>query len=115
MPVRLRQQKRVHQVVHKEQIADLHAIAVEEDGLPLDGADQEMRHPALVLRPHLVQAVNATHPKYDCRQTESTSVIEYVLIGCAFRTAIRAMKIQRALLVDPGSRGGIHGLVTRAV
>ena len=78
-------------------------------------ANQEMRHPALVLSAHLVQAVDAAHAEHHRGQAEGARVIEHILIGGALRAAVGAVKIERPLLADAGAQRGIERLIARAV
>src|ERR1044072_4837214 len=59
-----------------------------------------MRDPALVFVAVLVRAVNAAHAKHERGQSIGASVVSHVLIGRAFRAAIRTMEIERAAFVD---------------
>ena len=62
--------------------------------------DEKMRQPALIFRPELMRAVNTAHAKHRDAKIVSVGIIEHVLIRGAFRTAIRAAKLQRPLLTD---------------
>ena len=62
-----------------------------------------MRDPALVLGAVLMRPVDAAHAQHGSRETVAAGVIEHVLVGGAFRTAIRAVKLQRPGLGDAGA------------
>ena len=79
--VLLRQQERVHEVFHVQNVPYLFAIAVDVDRFALDGPDREVGHPALVFGAVLVRAVNAAHPKHHGRQVERAGIVEDVLVG----------------------------------
>ena len=111
----LRQQKRIHQIVRKQNVANLHAISEHRDRLSFQGSNQEMRHPALVLIAHLVRPVDAAHAEHHGRQSEGPRIVEHILIRRAFRAAVRTVEIQRSFLADAGTQRGVQRLIARAI
>ena len=59
-----REFERIEQIVDKQNVAHLHAIAVDRDGLAGQSAEQKVGHPALVFIPALPGTVNAAHAEY---------------------------------------------------
>src|SRR5215207_8690934 len=83
-----------------EHVAHLTPVAVDRDRFSFESADQEMRHPALVLGPHLARAIDAAHA-HDCgRHAEAAGIVEDVLVGGALRAAIGRVEIERSILAD---------------
>ena len=89
------------EIVDEQQVAHLLAVAVDRDRPSLHRADQEMRDPALVLGAVLVRPVDAAHAEHGGRETEAAGVIEHVLVGGAFRTAVGAVELQRPVSAMP--------------
>src|SRR3546814_12853777 len=75
-------------------------VAIKGDRSPLQGADQEMRDPALILRPHLPPAVDAAHAQHSGGQIETACIIQPILVRRALGTALGGMEIERAALGD---------------
>jgi hypothetical protein len=98
--LRLREQHRIDEIADVQDVADLQSVAVYRDRLILDGANEKVRDPALILGAELVRTVNAAHSEDDRRQPEGARVVEDVLVRGALRTAIRAVKIDRARFAD---------------
>ena len=63
-----------------------------------------MRDPALILGAVLMRAVDAAHAEHGSREPVAARIIEHVLVGGAFRAAIRAVELQRPGLGDAGAR-----------
>jgi hypothetical protein len=57
----LGQEQSIHEIVDKENIAHLEAIAIERDWCAGQGAHEEMRHPALIFGATLMGSINAAH------------------------------------------------------
>src|SRR4051794_27602013 len=83
-----------------EHVAHLPPVAVDRDRLSFESADQKMRHPALVLGPHLAWAIDAAHAHDRGRHAEAAGIVEDVLVGGALRAAIGRVEIERAILAD---------------
>src|SRR5689334_13832744 len=96
----LRKQECVDQIIDKENVAHLHAVAVDRDGLAGNGTNHEMRHPTLIFVSILVRTVDATHAKDERGNPVSARVIDDVLVCCAFRTTVGAVKIEWPVLAD---------------
>src|SRR5213075_1823477 len=77
-----------------------HPVAVNRDWLPLQRANEKVRDPSLILGAALVRAIDAAHAKYNRGEAKSARVVDYVLVSRAFRAAIGAVKIERAMLAD---------------
>ena len=71
------------EVPHIEQIPNLSAVSVDDDGhLANDGMD-EVRHPALILVAILVGPINTGLSKHDGLESKAPGVITHVLVGRA--------------------------------
>src|SRR5579883_620403 len=92
----LGKEKRINEILDKQNIADLRSVAVNRNWLACGGANQEMSDPALVLGTELVRTVDAAHAKNRRRKGVGMGVIQDVLVSGAFRAAIRGAKIERA-------------------
>src|SRR5205085_7632062 len=100
---------------HKNNVAHLHAVAIQCDGLAIQCTDQEMRYPSLVLRTELMWTVNAAHSEYARRPAERARVVQHILIGCALRAAVRSVEIEWARFVDSATPHAVlHWLITSA-
>ena len=58
-----REQKRLDQIIDKQDVAHLFAVAVNSGPPFFESVDQKMRNPTLIFGAELVQAVNAAHPE----------------------------------------------------
>src|SRR5207237_8605849 len=85
----------VYRITDVEDVAHLPAVTVNGDWFVLERADQEVGDPALVLGAHLPLPVDAAHPEYCRRDAETARIIEHVLVGGAFRAAIRRVEVER--------------------
>ena len=63
-----------------------------------------MRQPALILSAVLMRPVDAAHAENSGREPIAAGIVEYVLIGRAFRAAVGAVELQRAALGDAAAR-----------
>ena len=59
-----------------------------------------MGHPALVLAPVLVPAVNAGLAENHCPQAERAAVVVHVLVGRALGAPVRSAEVERLILGD---------------
>jgi hypothetical protein len=62
-----------------------------------------VRDPALILVAELMGSEDAAHAKDRSRQAKDARVVQDVLIRRALRTAVRAVKVESAVLVDAGA------------
>src|SRR4051794_5038893 len=53
-----------------------------------------MRHPTLIFCTKLMRTINTAHPEYSGSHTEGSRIVQHVLVGNPFRTAIWTMKIK---------------------
>src|SRR5438094_43722 len=97
---RLREHQRVHEIIDVQHVAHLEAVAVDVDPLARERTPDEMRDPALVFRSHLTRSINAAHAENDRGQTVAACVVDHVLVGHAFGTAVGAAEVEGARLVD---------------
>src|SRR3546814_6707924 len=72
-----------------------------------------MGDPALVLRPELPRAVEATHAEDGGRQVEDPSIVEDVLVRGALRATVGTIELERLFLVDTEPQGRVGWLVSR--
>src|SRR5690606_35556606 len=100
--VRSRPQNGLDEVVDKEDVPHLKAVAVNRERLSEHRRDDEVRDPALVLRAELMWPVDAAHPEDDGPEAERTRIVEDVLLGHALGAAVGAVKLQTAILSDTG-------------
>ena len=61
--------KRCHEILDEQCIANLHAIAIDRDGLALHRSTHEMSDPTLILVAVLMRAIDAAHAKDRRAQT----------------------------------------------
>jgi hypothetical protein len=92
--------ERAHQVVDKQQIADLFPIAVNSQRCARGGREHEVRHPALVLGAELARPVNTRHAEHHGAQPVDASIVVHVLVRGALRAAVRRVEIQGFMFVD---------------
>src|SRR5215217_276483 len=103
----------LHRIGDVEDVPHLTAVAIESYGLAGEGADQEVRNPALIFGAHLARAVDAAHPKNAGRQTKAASVVDDILIRRPLRAAVRGVEIERPPLVHTAqTESGVGGLVS---
>ena len=89
-----------HGIADVQYVADLASVPVDRDRLIAERADQEVRDPALVFGAELARPVDAALAQDGGAQTEGMGVVEDVLVGGSFRTAVRGAERKRAGLVD---------------
>jgi hypothetical protein len=94
------EQEGIDEVVDEEDVADLLAVTEERDRLAVEGAQQEVGDPALVLGAELALPVDAAHPEHHRAQAVAARVVVHVLVGRALRAAVRAVEVERPRLRD---------------
>lgn len=72
----------------------------------LQGLDQKMRYPPLILGSVLMRAVDAAHSEHSRTDGEAARIVEDILVGSALRAAIRAVEAERPHLVDRAQIAG---------
>src|SRR5947209_7168675 len=83
-----------------QHIAHLTPVAVNRDRLPAKRAVDKMRDPALILRAHLMRAIDAAHAQHRRQQIEASGIIQNVLIRGALGAAVGRVEVERPMLVD---------------
>src|SRR5690606_36450712 len=96
--------QRVDQILDEEDVPHLTPVAVERDGLTRERPKDEVRDPALILRPELMRPVDAAHAEDGASKPEHPRVVENVLVGGALRAAVRSMDRERLILGDAARR-----------
>ena len=91
----------IEQIVDKEHIAHLFAVAIDRDWSPLEGSNNKPGQPPLILDPKLAIAIDATLPHDDRAQVVYARIVAHILIAGPLGTAIRGMKIERLRFRDP--------------
>src|SRR5581483_4027646 len=91
--------------MNTKHVAHLASVAIDYDGFLLQGRIEEMRDPSLVFGAKLSRPGNARHPQDHGGKLIDSGEIVNILVGSAFRAAIRRMKVQRLRLRDPGMVG----------
>src|SRR3954451_4387251 len=110
--VLLGEQEGLHQVLHVQDVAHLHAVAVEGERPAVQGADKEVGDPPLVLGAELVGPVDAAHAEDRRAQAVTARVVEHVLVRRPLRAAVGAVEVEPAVL---GEAAGAQDLVARLV
>src|SRR5581483_902709 len=98
--VLLCEQKRLDQVSHEQYIANLAAVAEERQRAAVAGANEEMRHPALILVTKLMGTIDATHAENHRWQIVRARIVEHVLVRGSLGAAIRAVKVEWTMFTD---------------
>ncbi len=83
-------------IVDEEQIAHLPPVAEDRDRFARQNTQEKMGDPALILGAHLAGTIDAAHPHHRGRQAERARIVEHILLGCTFRTAVGRVKLERA-------------------
>jgi hypothetical protein len=68
--------------------------------LPGEGANQEVRNPALIFGAKLPRTVNATHSEHRGGQAIGPCILQHVLVRRTLGTSIGTLKIELLRLVD---------------
>src|SRR5690606_35975287 len=83
-------EQRSYEIVDVQHVPHLAAIAENRQWVVTERASEKVGNPALVAVRLLVRPVDATHAKYHRGEAVATAIVEHVLVGGAFRAAVRA-------------------------
>src|SRR4051812_17503772 len=112
----LSQEKSIDKIVDIKNVANLESIAVQGYRKAVERANQEVGNPTLVFISVLMRTVDTTHAENRRWQFEGAGVVEHILVGCTFRTTVRAVKLERALFTDAlAFQSRVDGFVPGAV
>ncbi len=97
----------VQQIVDKEHIAHLLAVAVDANGASLDGGNDKPGHPTLILDPKLSVAIDAALTHDDGAQTIDPMIVAHILVAGALGATIGRMEIERLRFGNATRQRGI--------